>query len=260
MKTATQQLALAIMAALCVAGGAEAASFGNPVSVPNQGGFVVGLETEHIITPIGNDEAESDRYLVKGTYRLAPGMNLTLRAGAADIDVIGEIAGNRVALNTNPRFAWGGGLRVEPLRFSSGPNAPRLVMAAEGLLLLSSGVGEMDLVFPSAVLRERFETDYAWREFQGTAAIVFSTRLFAPYFGLAMRGVEGNVHRVQTDLSGTTPSIVADEREEFGSAIAPYALAGFDYRVGPYFNLSTEAVFRNDGDYGFFVGFSEATD
>ncbi len=260
MKTATHQLALAIMAALCVAGGAEAASFGNPVSVPSQGGFVIGIETEHVVTPIGNDAAESDRYLAKATYRLAPRMNLTFRAGAADIDVIGEIAGNRVALNTNPRFAWGGGVRIEPMCFSSGPNAPRLVVAAEGLMLLSSGVGEMDLVFPSAVLRERFETDYSWRELQATAAIVFSTRLFAPYFGLAMRGVEGDVHRLQTDLSGTTPSIVADEREEFGSSISPYVLAGFDYRVGPYFNLSTEAVFRNDGDYGFFVGFSEATD
>jgi hypothetical protein len=260
MKRATPKLALAILAALCVARGAEAASFGNPVSVHSQGNFAVGVETEQVTTPIGNDEAESDRYLVKGTYLLARGVNLTFRAGAADIDVVGQIAGNRVALDTNPRFAWGGGLRVEALRFSSSPSAPRLVVAAEGLMLLSSGVGEMDLVFPSAVLRERFETDYQWREFQGTAAFVFSAASFSPYVGAAVRAVDGEVRRVQTDLSGTTPSIVSDEREGFGSAVSPYVLAGLDYRVGQYFSLSTEGFFRDTGDYGFFIGFSEATD
>jgi hypothetical protein len=260
MRKATRTLALVAPLLVGAAGVAEAASFGNPVNVNRQGVFVVGLETEHVTTPIGDDQADSDRYLMKGTYRVMPGVSLIVRAGAGDIDVVGEIAGNAVALNTNPRFAWGGGIRVEPLRFSSSPSAPRLVMSAEGLHMLSSGEGEMDLVFPSAVLRERFETDYKWREFQGTAALVFNTERFVPYCGLTFRGVDGEVRRVQTDLSGTTPSIVTDERESFGSSIAPYALAGLDYRVGPYFNVSTEAFYRDGEDYGFFVGFSEAND
>ena len=260
MKGATPTIALALAVALCGATGVEAASFGNPVSPRTMSGLVLGFETEHVTTPIGNDEANSNRYLLKGSYRVLPRIDLTMRVGAGDIDVVGEIAGNRIALNTSPRFAWGGGIRIEPLRLSSSENAPRLVMAADGLALLSSGTGEMDLVFPSAVLRERFETDYKWREFQGTAAIVFSTKSFTPYVGASVRGIDGEVHRVQTDLSGTTPSVVADEREEFGSSISPYALAGFDYRVGQYFSLSSECFFHDDGDYGFFVGFSEATD
>lgn len=260
MKGVTPIIALALAVAVCAATGAEAASFGNPVGTRNTKGLIVGIETEHVTTPIGNDEANSNRYMLKGAYRILPRVDLTMRAGAGDIDVVGEIAGNRVALNTDPRFAWGGGVRIEPMRLSSSENAPRLVLAAEGLALLSSGVGEMDLVFPSAVLRERFETDYKWREFQGTAAVVFSMKSFTPYLGASVRGVDGEVRRVQTDLSGTTPSIIADEREQFGSSVSPYALAGFDYRVGQYFSLSSECFFHDEGDYGFFIGFSEAAD
>jgi hypothetical protein len=260
MKMANPIIALALAAALCGATGAEAASFGNPVGGRTTKGLVIGLETEHVTTPIGNDQANSNRYLVKGAYRVLPSLDLTMRLGAGDIDVLGEIAGNQVALNTNPQFAWGGGLRFEPLKLSSSENAPRLVLAADGLVLRSSGVGEMDLVFPSAVLRERFETDYTWREVQGTAAVVFSVKTLTPYVGASVRGVDGEVRRVQTDLSGSAPSVVADETEEFGSSISPYALAGFDYRVGRYFSMSSECFFRDSGDYGFFVGFSEAAD
>ena len=115
MKGATPTIALALAVALCGATGVEAASFGNPVSPRTMSGLVLGFETEHVTTPIGNDEANSNRYLLKGSYRVLPRIDLTMRVGAGDIDVVGEIAGNRIALNTSPRFAWGGGIRIEPL-------------------------------------------------------------------------------------------------------------------------------------------------
>jgi hypothetical protein len=252
--------ALALLIGLAAAAGAQAASFGNPIVIEKQGALAIGLEVQNVKAEIGDDEAESNRYMVKGTYLAMPGVSLNLRAGAADIDVVGEVAGNRIPLETNPRFAWGGGVRVEAWKAENVRFTPSIVLSAEGLMLLSSGDGEFDLVFPSATLRERFEADYKWREFQGTAAVLFHAVHVTPYVGLALRGIDGEVKRVQTDISGSTPSIVADETEEFGSSISPYVLAGLDYRVGPFFRLSVEGFAAGDNDYGFYVGVSEAGD
>ncbi len=257
MRIAVPAIAFALLVGGLAPERAQATSVGNPIEVEIEKQFAVGFETEYYNTEISDENVVSKRYMAKGAWRVGPWADIVMRFGAGEIDVDAVVANNALHFDSDPRFAWGGGLRVTPWRSSSFPMNPRLVLAAEGLFLLSSGETEVDLVFPSVTLKERFEADYRWHEFQGSAAIVFDAKPIYPYAGFILRGVDGRVKRRQFDLTGSNESLVADVTEDFQTDTNPYLLGGLDYRVGPTFRLSAEGIYRNNDDYGFFFGLSE---
>jgi hypothetical protein len=257
MRVVMPVVVLALLAGLIGPSGASAASLGNPIDIEEPKQLAVGFESEYYETQVSDESVVSKRYLAKASWSVSRWADVVLRAGAGDIDVDAIVARNAVHFDSDPRFAWGGGIRLEPWRSETLPMTPRLVVAAEGLVLLSSGSVNVDLAFPNVTLRERFDADYRWREFQTSAAVVFDANPIYPYAGLALRGIDGTVKRRQFDLTGITESLVSDVEEDFGSGTSPYLMGGLDYRVGPTFRLSAEGYFQDSDDFGFFFGLSE---
>ena len=257
MRIAVSAVAFALLVGGLAPAKARAISIGNPIEVEIEKQFAVGFETEYFKTEVSDETVSSNRYMAKGAWRIGPWADILMRFGAADIDVDATVAKNSLHFDSDPRFAWGGGLRVEPWRSTSLPLNPRLVVAAEALFLLSNGSVDVDLAFPSVTLKERFDANYRWREFQGSAIVLFDARPLYPYAGFSLRGVDGRVRRRQYDLTGSNQSLVADVTEDFQTDTQPYLTGGLDYRVGPTFRISGEGYYRDSDNYGFFFGMSE---
>jgi hypothetical protein len=243
-------------AVLAAAPSARATSISNPIGAPSVGQFALAAEAEHVVTAYPDEGIASHRYLAKGIYRLNPWCDVFLRAGAADIDAEGAVFGEPAEIDGSAKFSWGGGVRAHVWRSASLPFSPRLVLGGEVLVLQSESAIERTI---GPTLTQRQDSEYSWREYEGSATVVLRWKAFYPYGGWAFRNVEGDFSRTHSDDDGTTTTIVSSSQGDFTTGVRAYPLAGVDYAAGDRFHISAQGFWRNDNDYGLFFGISETS-
>lgn len=233
---------------------AMAGTIGNPTATVEQGSFRVGAEIDLTERDTEDDdggesvEAESNRYIVRGTYGISDQINVYAKLGMADCTV-DEFEGDN-------EFTYGGGLKA--------------TIYDEGEVKI--GVVAQISHFSSEDSYEEEEADYyytysysedielTWWEYEiAVGASYEGLENFVPYGGIFYSKIDGEAkskyNYEREDYYGTH-SDSGSETSDFEESDSIGIFVGADYAVSEQFNLGAEARLIAESSFSFWASYA----
>jgi len=227
---------------------AMAGTIGNPTATVEQGSFRVGAEIDLMERDIESDdggeavEAESNRYIVRGTYGISDQINVYAKLGMADCTV-DEFDGDN-------QFTYGGGLKAT------------IYDAGEvkiGLVAQLSHVSSEDSYEEEGYYGYSYSEDVelTWWEYEiAVGASYGGLGNFVPYGGIFYSRIDGEAEVAYEWVNYYYGTYSGSETSDFEESDSIGIFVGADYAVSEQFNLGAEARLINESSLSFWASYA----
>jgi hypothetical protein len=191
------------------------------------------------------DEVQTQRGLLRATFGLAPGMDVDIALGTANLS-FPDGPSDFSTFRSDWGFAWGGGLRAgypfqkEPWQLQFSMNY--LGFRAEG-----------ETANEQKILRSQ----YVWQELSPTLTVGYRFGQLTPFVG-AMKTILFGVRETEVGFLGAVrPGLGGRENYTDGKQ-KPQGLVGVDYLFPDGYYLTAQVSASGQGQWGFSLGLAQA--
>ena len=237
---------------------AMAGTIGNPTATVEQGSFRVGAEIDLTERDIEVDdggeslEAESNRYIVRGTYGISDQINVYAKLGMADCTV------DEFEFDGDNEFTYGGGLKATI--YDAGEVKIGLV-AQLSHFSSEDTIWEKEGGYGGVSWEERGERELtSWEDEIAVGASYGGLGNFVPYGGIFYSRIDGEADYEQSGeryhYGSEVHSYSYPETSDFEESDSIGIFVGADYAVSEQFNLGAEARLINESSFSFWASYA----
>lgn len=191
------------------------------------------------------DKVQTQRGLLRATFGVAPGLDVDLALGTANLSFPDSPA-DFSTFRSEWGFAWGGGLRAG---YPFQDELWQLQLSMNYIGFRAEG----ETANSQKVLR----SEYVWQELTPTLTVGYRFGQLTPFVG-AMQAILFGVRETEVEFLGAVKPALGGKQNYTDGKQKPQGLMGVDWRFPDGYFLTAQISASGQGQWGFSLGLAQA--